>query len=271
MTVIEQISAPKNELRHALMLIDGKRVESASGHTIAVENPANRRTIGLVPRGGAEDVDRAVQAAARAYPAWSRTNPSVRGRILMQIGDALEARGEEIARLIALETGNALRPQARPEGHGVATTFRSFGGLGGELKGEVVPVGEQFLSYSRREPYGVVGAIIPWNAPVGLAALKIAPALCTGNTLVLKAAEDAPLAVLLVAENLPAVPAPRRTQRADWPRRGMWCAASRTSAGTQALLHRVDRSRQVGDARGGGANCACLAGIGRQEPVHRLS
>ena len=200
MTVIEQISAPKNELRHALMLIDGKRVESASGHTIAVENPANRRTIGLVPRGGAEDVDRAVQAAAKAYPAWSRTNPGVRGRMLVQIGDALEARGEEIARLIALETGNALRTQARPEGHGVANTFRSFGGLGGELKGEVVPVGEQFLSYSRREPYGVVGAIIPWNAPVGLAALKIAPALCTGNTLVLKAAEDAPLAVLLVAE-----------------------------------------------------------------------
>jgi betaine-aldehyde dehydrogenase len=152
MTVIEQISAPKNELHHALMLIDGKRVESASGHTIAVENPANRRTIGLVPRGGAEDVDRAVQAAAKAYPAWSRTNPGVRGRILVQIGDALEARGEEIARLIALETGNALRPQARPEGHGVGTTFRSFGGLGGELKGEVVPVGEHFLSYSRREP-----------------------------------------------------------------------------------------------------------------------
>jgi acyl-CoA reductase-like NAD-dependent aldehyde dehydrogenase len=152
MTVIEQISAPKNELHHALMLIDGKRVESTSGHTIAVENPANRRTIGLVPRGGAEDVDRAVQAAAKAYPAWSRTNPGVRGRILVQIGDALEARGEEIARLIALETGNALRPQARPEGHGVGTTFRSFGGLGGELKGEVVPVGEHFLSYSRREP-----------------------------------------------------------------------------------------------------------------------
>jgi betaine-aldehyde dehydrogenase len=167
MAAVEQISASKNELRHARMLIDGKWVESASGHTIAVENPANRRTIGLVPRGGAADVDRAVQAAVKAYPAWSRTNPGARGRMLVQIGDALEARGEEIARLIAVETGNALRTQARPEGHGVANIFRSFGGLGGELKGEVVPVGEQFLSYSRREPYGVVGAIIPWNARGG--------------------------------------------------------------------------------------------------------
>jgi acyl-CoA reductase-like NAD-dependent aldehyde dehydrogenase len=72
--------------------------------------------------------------------------------------------------------------------------------LGGELKGETIPLGEQVLSYTRREPFGVVGAIIPWNAPVLLAALKIGPALCAGNTLVLKAAEDAPLGVLLLAE-----------------------------------------------------------------------
>jgi delta 1-pyrroline-5-carboxylate dehydrogenase len=78
MTVSEQIFAPKDGRRRALMLIDGKWEKSASGQTIAVENPANRRTIGLVPRSGAEDVDRAVQAAAKGYPAWSRTNPGVR-------------------------------------------------------------------------------------------------------------------------------------------------------------------------------------------------
>jgi len=81
-----------------------------------------------------------------------------------------------------------------------ADIFRYFGGLAGELKGETIPLGEQVLSYTRREPIGVVGAIIPWNAPVLLAALKIAPALCAGNTIVLKAAEDAPLGVLLMAE-----------------------------------------------------------------------
>jgi len=82
----------------------------------------------------------------------------------------------------------------------VVDIFRYFGGLSSELKGETIPLGEHVLSYTRREPLGVVGAIIPWNAPVMLAACKIAPALCTGNTLVMKAAEDAPLAVLKVAE-----------------------------------------------------------------------
>jgi acyl-CoA reductase-like NAD-dependent aldehyde dehydrogenase len=81
-----------------------------------------------------------------------------------------------------------------------ADIFRYFSGLAGELKGKTIPLGEHVLSYTRREPIGVVGAIIPWNAPVLLGALKIAPAVCAGNAIVLKAAEDAPLGVLLVAE-----------------------------------------------------------------------
>jgi acyl-CoA reductase-like NAD-dependent aldehyde dehydrogenase len=153
-----------------------------------------------VPRGRSEDVALAVKAAADAFPAWSRTVPRERGRLLARIADALEARVEELARTIALETGNALRTQARPEAKTTVDIIRYFGGLGGELKGETIPFGEQVLSYTRREPLGVVGAIIPWNAPVLLAALKIGPALCAGNTLVLKAAEDAPLGVLLLAE-----------------------------------------------------------------------
>ena len=99
------------------------------------------------------------------------------GGCLARIADALEARVEELARTIALETGNALRTQARPEAKTTVDIIRYFGGLGGELKGETIPFGEQVLSYTRREPLGVVGAIIPWNAPVLLAALKIAPAL----------------------------------------------------------------------------------------------
>ena len=104
-----------------------------------------------------------------------------------------------MARTVALETGNALRTQARGEAAATADIFRYFGGLASELKGETLPLGEHVLSYTRREPLGVVGAIIPWNAPVMLAALKIAPALCAGNTMVMKAAEDAPLGVLLMA------------------------------------------------------------------------
>jgi acyl-CoA reductase-like NAD-dependent aldehyde dehydrogenase len=185
--------------RQTQMLIDGAWVGSESGAVLRVENPARRQPIADIPRGAAGDVDRAVQAAAHAFTAWSKVPPRERGRLLLGIAAALEARSEELARIIALETGNALRTQARPEVLLAADIFRYFGGLAGELKGETIPLGEHVLSYTRREPLGVVGAIIPWNAPVLLGALKIAPALCAGNTLVLKAAEDAPFGVLLMA------------------------------------------------------------------------
>jgi acyl-CoA reductase-like NAD-dependent aldehyde dehydrogenase len=200
MPAVTKIREGETALKKECMLIGGKWVDSASGEWLEVEDPAHRRPIAEVPRGRAEDVARAVKAAAEAFPAWSRTVPRERGRLLARIADALEARVEEVARTIALETGNALRTQARPEAKTTVDIIRYFSGLGGELKGETIPFGEQVLSYTRREPLGVVGAIIPWNAPVLLAALKIGPALCAGNTLVLKAAEDAPLGVLLLAE-----------------------------------------------------------------------
>ena len=181
------------------MLIGGEWVVSRSGQTLPVENPADRSVFARIPRGNAADVDRAVRAAQTAFPAWSRIAPRDRGRMLARIADDLEAAVEEMARTIARETGNAIRTQARPEAKMTADIFRYFSGLGGELKGETIPLGEHVLSYTRREPLGVVGAIIPWNAPVMLGALKIAPALLSGNTMVMKAAEDAPLGVLLMA------------------------------------------------------------------------
>lgn len=200
MSVIEQTRPSTEQAGHAHMLIAGEWVDSTSGETLDVENPGKRERIADIPRGGAADVARAVEAATQAFPAWSRMPPRARGRLLLRIAETLEARSEELARTIALETGNALRSQARPEAALASDIFRYFGGLAGELKGETIPLGEHVLSYTRREPIGVVGAIIPWNAPVLLGALKIAPALCAGNTLVLKAAEDAPLGVLLMAE-----------------------------------------------------------------------
>jgi acyl-CoA reductase-like NAD-dependent aldehyde dehydrogenase len=200
-------AATEATTKHVKMLIDGGWVDSASGDSIGVESPGNRRLFASVPRGGAQDVDRAVAAATGAFASWSKVVPRERGRILQKIADAVEARVEELAKIIAEETGNAIRTQARPEAKNSADILRYFGGLASELKGETIPLGEQVLSYTRREPIGVVGAIIPWNAPVLLATLKIAPALCAGNTLVLKAAEDAPLGVLWIAricqEHLP--------------------------------------------------------------------
>jgi betaine-aldehyde dehydrogenase len=194
------VSARDSSLTRKGMLIGGDWCDAVSGQVIVVENPGRREPIGEVPRAMTEDVDLAVEAAGRAFPDWSRVAARDRGRLLLAIGEALEARQEELARLIARETGNAIRTQARGEARMVADAFRYFGGLAGELKGLTIPLGEGLLSYTRREPIGIVGAIVPWNAPAQLAALKIAPAICAGNTIVLKAAEDAPLAVLVIAE-----------------------------------------------------------------------
>src|SRR5829696_3356547 len=187
-------------LEQAAMLIGGEWVEAADGRRIDVENPSRREPLASVARGGAEDVDRAVRAAAAAFDAWRARPARDRGQRLTRIADDLSAIGEELARIIAAETGNAIRTQARGEAATAADVFRYFGGVASEQKGEVLPLGDGLLSYSVREPLGVVAAIVPWNAPVLLASLKIAMALCTGNTVVLKAAEDAPLGVLRMAE-----------------------------------------------------------------------
>jgi coniferyl-aldehyde dehydrogenase len=195
-TIVER---PAAAVESASMLVGGEWVASLDGRTIDVFNPANRERIATVPRGSAPDVDRAVRAAAKAFETWKLVAARERGKILLKIADAMEAEAEAIARTTARETGNALRTQARPEAKSAADLVRYFGGVASELKGETIPLGEGVLSYTRREPIGVVGAIIPWNAPVILGAMKIAMSLATGNTLVLKTAEDAPLAVLKVA------------------------------------------------------------------------
>jgi acyl-CoA reductase-like NAD-dependent aldehyde dehydrogenase len=199
-TVTKQQSTKATSVPRTLMLIDGAWVESAKAEFLSVENPANRQVIAEVPRGRDEDVDRAVQSAARAFEKWKRVAPRERGKLLLKIADEMEAQSEALALLIATETGNALRTQSRPEAKSAADMLRYFGGLASELKGETVPLSEQVLSYTRREPIGVVGGIIPWNSPVILGALKIAMSITAGNTLVLKAAEDAPLAVLMMAK-----------------------------------------------------------------------
>ena len=202
-------SEPRPDVPREPMLVGGEWRDSVSGAFLPVENPARRGcVIAEVPRAGAADVDLAVGAAARAFRSWKLVAARERGKLMLRIADDLDRRAEELATLLATETGNAIRPQARPEVRGTVEIFRYFGGVASELKGTVLPLGEELLSYSRREPIGVVGAIIPWNSPLLLGALKIAMAVTAGNTLVLKAAEDAPLTVLqlarVCAEHLPA-------------------------------------------------------------------
>ena len=134
-----------------------------------------RRIFATVPRGNEADVDIAVKSSLKAFRSWSKVMPKERGKILLQIADAIEIEKEDIAKIIATETGNAIKTQARPEINLVVDIFRYFGGLSSELKGETIPLGEHVLSYTRREPLGVVGAIIPWNAPSCLAHAKLHP------------------------------------------------------------------------------------------------
>ncbi|MBV9538388.1 MAG: aldehyde dehydrogenase family protein [Acidisphaera sp.] len=181
-------------------LIGGRLVPARSGKTFAVVNPATGDEVANAAEGDADDVDAAVLDAARAQRAWAKTPSRKRGALVAQCAAVIRTHVEELARLIALETGKALRTESRVEANTVADILEFFGGLGSELKGESVPFAPNVLSVTVREPLGVVGAIIPWNVPMLLMALKIAPALVAGNTVVVKSAEEAPLAVLRICE-----------------------------------------------------------------------
>lgn len=179
-----------------LMFVDGRWTESAGGQWIDVISPRDLQVVGRVPRANAEDVDLAVQAATAAFTAWRSTPPRVRAESFRRAADAMEPHVERIARVNSRENGNALRTQTRGETAFVADCFRYFAGVASELKGATIPISDASLDYSLRQPIGVVGAVVPWNAPIMLSMLKIAPALVAGNTVVLKLAEEAPLAVL---------------------------------------------------------------------------
>ncbi len=180
--------------------IDGKWHWPAGGARLTVENPSRRVAICDVGLGSETEIDLAVQAARAAFPEWRAKAASERGKLIGALGRRLEENAEEIARILAAETGNAIKTQSRGEVAGAAGVLRYYGGVAVEQKGETLPLGPGLFSYSTREPHGVVGSIIPWNSPLQLGAVKISMALATGNCLVLKPAEDAPLAILKLAE-----------------------------------------------------------------------
>jgi acyl-CoA reductase-like NAD-dependent aldehyde dehydrogenase len=205
----ERMAAALSEARRlsGQIVAQGRLMRASASVSLDVENPATATTIGAVPRCGHDDVDEVVRGAHSAWPAWSRRPARERGALLFSVADHLEKHAEELARLSAFETGNALATQTRGEAVTMVDILRFFAGLAGELKGQTVPAAPGVFQYSKRESMGVVGAIIPWNAPLMQTASKIAPALTAGNTVVLKPAEQAPLAVLrafeLIQEVLP--------------------------------------------------------------------
>lgn len=189
----------RSPIRHQLF-IDGRFVDAASGETLATLNPHDNTPIAQVAMAGREDVDRAVAAAERAFPAWSRMAAAERGRILLRLADLIEANGEELARLESLDTGHPLRDSRALDVPRTAACFRYFGGMADKFQGETIPVEPGFLNYTLREPVGVVGQVVPWNFPLMFTSWKMAPALAAGNAIVMKPAEITPLSSLRIAE-----------------------------------------------------------------------
>jgi aldehyde dehydrogenase (NAD+) len=182
------------------LFVGGEFVDGLAGATIEVLDPHDCSVLAHVAEARAEDVDRAVAAAAAAFPAWSATPAAERGRLLLRLADAIEGHADELARLESRDTGHPIRDSRGLDVPRTAATFRYFGGMADKLQGSVVPVEAGFLNYVERAPLGVVGQIVPWNFPLMFCSWKLGPALAAGNTAVLKPAELTPLSSLRVAE-----------------------------------------------------------------------
>lgn len=182
--------------------IDNAPRPALSGATFTTPNPTTGEPLAELARGDLADVDLAVASAKRAFPAWARTDPNERQRILWKCGEGILANLETLARLETLDTGKPITNARTIDVPRTADTFFYFAGWATKLHGETIPVRGPFLNYTVREPLGVIGAIIPWNFPLLLAARKIAPALAAGNTVVLKPPEEASLSCLELARIL---------------------------------------------------------------------
>ena len=182
------------------LFIGGDFVDSVEGGRIPVTNPHDNTILAEVSEARPADVDRAVEAARKAFPAWSRMGAAERGRLLAKLADAIEADSENLARLETLDTGHPIRDTRGLDAPRTVATFRYFAGLADKVDGRVSQVEPGFLNYITREPVGVVGQIVPWNFPLMFTSWKLGPALAAGNTVVMKPAELTPLTTLRVAQ-----------------------------------------------------------------------
>lgn len=184
------------------LLINNRWVSSASGKTFVTVNPSTGEEICQVAEAGAADVDMAVEAARAAFEqgAWRKMKASERGRLLHRLADLIEKNAEELARLESLDNGKPFSVAKAVDIPKTIACYRYFAGWADKIHGKTIPIDGDFLCYTRHEPMGVVGQIIPWNFPMLMMAWKLAPALATGNTVVLKPAEQTPLSALRIGE-----------------------------------------------------------------------
>ncbi len=181
------------------MLIGGRKTLASDGGTIDVLNPATGQAISKVPAATAEDIETAYQAAAAAFPAWSRAHPLERAKALRDLADLVEEHGDELAALDVMDNGSPIK-EMRKDVDIAAAQLRYFAGLVLQVRGETIPTGDGRLNYTLRQPYGVVGRIVPFNHPLMFAAGKIAAPLAAGNTVIMKPSEHTSLSALRLAE-----------------------------------------------------------------------
>ena len=184
------------------LLINNRWVSSESGETFATVNPSTGEEICQVAAADTGDVEKAVRAARNAFEqgAWRTMNASERGRLLYRLADLIEKNADELARLEALDNGKPVSVAKRVDVAKSIACYRYFAGWADKTQGKTIPIDGEFFCYTRHEPVGVVGQIIPWNYPMLMQAWKLAPALATGNTVVMKPAEQTPLSALRIGE-----------------------------------------------------------------------
>ncbi|PWA10385.1 betaine-aldehyde dehydrogenase [Pueribacillus theae] len=184
------------------LFINGQWVESVSGKTFETKNPATNEVLANVYEAGKEEVNRAVEAAREAFDngPWSKINASDRSRLIYKLADLMEKNAEELAQLDTLDNGKPIKETRYVDIPTAIEHFRYFAGWSTKVVGQTIPVRGNFFNYTRHEPVGVVGQIIPWNFPLLMAAWKLGAALATGCTVVLKPAEQTPLSVIYLAE-----------------------------------------------------------------------
>ncbi len=181
------------------LLIDGRWIESASGGVIKLTEPATEEPLAEVPAAGREELDRAIEGAARAFAVWEIWSPVERTAILYRIAAGIRASAEELARLEARNVGKAIG-DARWEVEAGAKCFEYYAGAISRFWGKTVPLSDLGLNYTVHVPIGVVASIVPWNFPFLMACWKTAPALATGNAVVLKPASQTPLTALALGK-----------------------------------------------------------------------
>jgi aldehyde dehydrogenase (NAD+) len=183
------------------LLINGERVLAASGRSFATVNPATEQVIAMVAEADATDVDVAVRAARAAFEgAWGQMWASERGRLLLRLAHLIRQTQDELVELESLDSGKPVSTIRRQDLPAMLDTITYYAGLADRINGQVIPTRGDPLTYTVREPLGVVGAIVPWNFPLMIGMWKIAPALACGCTVVLKPAETTPLTALRIGE-----------------------------------------------------------------------